>query len=719
MPSEIPTEILDLVSRAHGRDVSKGLYPPQKEALKAGVLQGKNLVLCTGTGSGKTLVAELAAIRTVLAGKKVAYITPLRALSGEKFEHFRKYSPAVRVSLSMGGLDEKDAWLGSSDIIFLTTEKLDAIMRHGADWVEKIGLLVIDEIHELGSDRGPALESVIVKVRKLANPQLLALSATVGNAKEMADWLGARLVESGFRPVPLKEGVSHGTTLLFGAGKNLERKKLKGEGVEGVVADCLAGGNQALVFLSTRRSAEKAAEDLCGITKGGDAAVLARLAEEISEALPSPTAQCERLAECVRAGSAFHHAGLVHAQKVLVEDAFRKGIIRALAATVTLVAGMNLPARRIVIKGMSTWGDDGPEAWPVSLYKQAVGRAGRPGLDTVGESVVIARSEAEAELIFEKYVNGEAEEVYSCIGAAPVLRREILGAIASGFAPTTAALLDFFGSTFYAHQFGDISRIRSMILEVLRELEGWGFTKVSWSAGAPAGGFSELGRILKPAGSEEITLTRIGRRIAELYLDPMTAHGILESLAAGEADQFGRLLLVTNTYEMRPGASVRAREEESIWARVASAKLYSKQPEPWELDAGKFARAAKLACALEEWIAEISDRDIMEKYSIAPGDLRNRLVNADWVCYSAAELASLAGKRKEASELAKLRIRLAHGIREELLELIMLPGIGRARARKLFAAGLKKPEAVLNSSRQRLTALLGEKLAEKLLARSR
>ncbi|MFH0962238.1 MAG: DEAD/DEAH box helicase [archaeon] len=717
LQAKIPGNVLDVFG---GRGRLEKLYPPQLESLKSGLFQGKNILLCTGTGSGKTLVAELAALKTVLSGKKVVYITPLRALSGEKYEEFKgKYGGKFKISLSIGGLDKNGRWLSGSDIIFLTTEKLDALMRHRAEWLGEIGLLVADEIHEIGGSRGPTLEMVIVKIRRLVpSAQILALSATVGNAGELADWLGAKLVESSFRPVPLKEGVICGRKIVF---KDEGERHIRKPGAEGAVLDCLEGGSQALVFNNTRRSSEKTAEELAEITdaflRNPDRESLKETSKKILDALPSPTAQCEKLAGLVLKGAAFHHAGLVHGQKLLVEECFRSGKIKALSATVTLVAGMNLPARRIVIKGLVGWGDGGPREWPVSLYKQAVGRAGRPGLDSIGESLVVARDEAALEDVFENYIRGKPEEVSSLLGSPPILRREILGAISAGFVKNLGGLVSFFEETFYAHRNGGVGRIRETLVSALEELDAWGFVKYSGAERKSRGGFLELSELVgAPEASEgEISLTKLGQRVSELYLDPLSAKELVEGLKAGNPGTFNYLVLLASTTELMPGPSVRVAEREGIWTRIAGEKL-SGAPEPWEPEAEVFAKSVKLAIALEAWIGEISDREIMERFSIAPGDLRSRLVNSDWVCYSAAELAKICGLAEARSELAKLQIRLEHGIKEELISLIKLPGIGRVRARKLFAAGLKNPSAVLNTKKERLAAIVGEKTAEKLLS---
>ncbi len=193
--------------------------PSQQKALDAGLLEGKNLLVCTPTASGKTLIAEMASMKTILEqGGKAIYIVPLIALASEKYKEFkRKYSHICKVALSSGDLDSTDPYLVDYDLIICTAEKLDSLIRHHSPWLAAVRVVIIDEIHLLNDySRGPTLEILITILKKvLKNVQLIGLSATIGNPKELAEWLGANLVEDNWRPVPLKKGTLFGNELEF------------------------------------------------------------------------------------------------------------------------------------------------------------------------------------------------------------------------------------------------------------------------------------------------------------------------------------------------------------------------------------------------------------------------------------------------------------------------------------------------------------------------
>ena len=185
------------------------LNPVQKLAVDNGVLDGKSLVLAAPTASGKTLVAEMAALNAVMQGMKVVYIVPLKALASEKYDEFKKkYEPmGIRTAMSIGDLDSSDPWLARYDIIIVTSEKMDSLLRRGIPWISEIGLVVADEVHLLDSpDRGPTLEVVLTRLRQVASPSILALSATISNYEEIAGWLDAGFVKSDWRPVDLHSG---------------------------------------------------------------------------------------------------------------------------------------------------------------------------------------------------------------------------------------------------------------------------------------------------------------------------------------------------------------------------------------------------------------------------------------------------------------------------------------------------------------------------------
>ncbi len=176
---DIPDGVKDLLLE-RGLDE---LYPPQEDAIKADVLDGKNLVLASPTASGKTLIAEICALKHVLErGGKVVYLTPLRALAWEKYEEFQAYTVLevsrgrrVRVGVSTGDLDSRTSWLGDYDILITTNEKCDSLLRHRSPWMEGVSLVVADEIHLIGNDRGPTLE--VALTRRLGCEEAVAVSS--------------------------------------------------------------------------------------------------------------------------------------------------------------------------------------------------------------------------------------------------------------------------------------------------------------------------------------------------------------------------------------------------------------------------------------------------------------------------------------------------------------------------------------------------------------
>ena len=192
--------------------------PSQKKSIDAGLLNGENLLVCTPTASGKTLIAELAMINNIYNKKgKGVYVVPLKALASEKYKEFKKNYPDLKVALSIGDTDSSDTYLEKYDIIFTTSEKLDSLIRHRSPFIFSIATLVVDEVHLLNdSSRGPTLEVVITLLRQMLKKcQYLYLSATVDNEKTLAGWLDANLVEDSWRPVRLDKGIYRDGKITF------------------------------------------------------------------------------------------------------------------------------------------------------------------------------------------------------------------------------------------------------------------------------------------------------------------------------------------------------------------------------------------------------------------------------------------------------------------------------------------------------------------------
>ena len=194
------------------------LRPSQEKALGAGLLERKNILICTPTGSGKTLAAEMAALNAIYRKQgKAVYIVPLKALATEKYKDFQRKYPDIKIALSIGDMDAADHMLATYDLIITVSEKLDSLLRHHCPWLKDVSVVIVDEIHLLHDpSRGPTLEVVLTILRKLLkNIQIIALSATIGNPCELALWLDAALVEDSWRPVELHHGIYHDGKVEF------------------------------------------------------------------------------------------------------------------------------------------------------------------------------------------------------------------------------------------------------------------------------------------------------------------------------------------------------------------------------------------------------------------------------------------------------------------------------------------------------------------------
>jgi len=647
----------------------------QHSALKEGLLQN-NMVVASPTASGKTTIAEIAALHSILNKKrKVVYTCPLRALASEHFQDFkRKYEKkfGLRITLSTGDFDSSSKYLSSYDLIFTTNEKLDSLTRHHADWLQNIGLLVIDEIHMLGTDRGPVVEVLITKMRSMVSDlQLLALSATIPNADEIGEWLNAKVVKSNFRPVELKECIFHNPNLYIGNSKN--SLKREGDYIETLMNDTLQKEKQALIIANTRKRSESFAHKLTSLTSSklteNEKLKLKKASEKIKNTLEIPTEQCRNLASLIEKGAAFHNAGIMSKQRKIIEDLFREGTIKVISATPTLAAGVNLPAFRVIIPSLYRYTHIGQQRISVMDYKQIAGRAGRPKYDTEGQSIIIARNEFEIEDLQDLYINGKVEEITSRLGIESVLRTHVLAAIATNYVYDLESMERFFQKTFYAKQYKDLKSLFLKINEILIELEEKGFLK---------------------SDEKRISATEIGKRVSELYLDPLSAHQIIEALKQSKSTELFYLYTIANTYEMIPFLPVAKAKEAELWELVQENAIEI----PVNVETEMFMDESmlpkyNLSLLLKDWVHEVSEQNILETFKVQPGILHSKLRITDWIVYCCFELAKALKLEQHYSPLAKMRKRLKHGVREDLIALTELRGIGRVRARKLHRANLK------------------------------
>jgi helicase len=703
---DIPQQVKRLL-KERGLNV---LYPPQEDAIKTGVLSGRNLVLASPTASGKTLIAELCALKHILERSgKVLYLTPLRALTWEKYEEFQSYTQLVkpdgrkiRVGVSTGDMDNSSPWLEAYDIVICTNEKCDSLLRHRSHWMSGISLVVADEIHLIASDRGPTLEVCLARLRQMSPKiQVLALSATIRNAEEISEWLDAESVATDWRPVVLKEGIALGDHITFSDGAVRSLEPIHKQGQINLALNAISDGGQTLIFVESRRRAEStaraAANSLKRMLTKRQSVELVKVASEIM-VHGEKTRLTDDLAYCVERGSAFHHAGLSRDHRRIIEEGFKRGLIKILSATPTLAAGVNLPARTVVIGSYKRF-LPGYGMHPIKVleYKQMSGRAGRPKYDDYGEALLIASSDDEFEYLMKDYILAPPERIDSLLAQESALRVHTLAAVASDYAHTEGGLLDFFGSTFYGYNY-------------------------------PSSGISIiLGNILRYLSREEmieykgdmLRATDFGRRVSELYVDPFTAVILRDGLKKGALDvtDFTWLHLICHTPDMRPTLRPRRNDLELVETFYEDHRdefaVPINQNEDY-IEYEEFLGEVKTAMVLEAWISEVTENDLLERYNVQPGDRYTAVTNAEWLLYSAHELADVLGMPEPRLQLRKLRDRVKHGVSEKLLPLVRLRGIGRVRAQVLYNSGYTSIAKLKRADLSQLSSLplIGPRIAK-------
>ncbi len=189
------------------------LNSPQVKAIGQGLLEDKNMLICTPTGSGKTAIATFAITKSLCKnrGSKAIYLVPLKSLANEKYKDYQDLfkESGFNVMIHTGDIDSRSEFLANYDLLILTIEKMDSLLRHNVSWIKDISIIIFDEIHLLNdTERGPTLEVLITILKQsIKDAQIIALSATIGNAEELAEWLHAELVVDDWRPVKLHKGI--------------------------------------------------------------------------------------------------------------------------------------------------------------------------------------------------------------------------------------------------------------------------------------------------------------------------------------------------------------------------------------------------------------------------------------------------------------------------------------------------------------------------------
>ena len=656
----------------------------QREALPGLLETDHNVVASAPTASGKTALAELAICRTLSEGGTALFIAPLRALTNEKESEWERFEDlGYSVYVVSGERDLNPRRAERADVLVTTPEKADSATRkHDSAryaFIADVDCVVIDEVHLLDSERrGGVLEVTVSRLRGLGDPRIVALSATMPNVGDVAEWLDAppeTTFEFGddYRPVDLETGVktySHGSNAFADKYRRLYRALDLAE-------PHIREDGQALVFVSSRQdtvqAAKKARDEIVErdipIDSRGDYEFHTE-ASELSN---------DTLRQSVLDGVGFHHAGLGKGDRDRVEEWFKRGTIELLFSTSTLAWGVNLPARCVVIRDTKYHDplEGETDISPLDVL-QMLGRAGRPDYDDVGYGwVVCDRSDADR----YRSLLREGKEIESRL--AGDLKAHLNAEIAMGTIRGLEDVMEWLETTFYyvrasskpdAYAFDGL---RDRVRETLDELVSGGFVATDDDLSIEP---TTLGRL---ASNYYLRLDTAERFRALADRDTLTVDAVLETVAA--ASEFD---------------SVSARSSESD----AVDRILEGRDTALE-DGHRKVFAILLAGMADSLPADLrSDAWVIRRNAL-------RLIAA--LCefldrFSGPRAANLA-RRVEA--------RVEHGVRREAVALTAIDGVGATRAERIANAGLTSPSEIVAAGADALTnAGVSDSVAERVVS---
>lgn len=635
----------------------KEFNPAQKAVIESGYLEDKsNYIISIPTASGKTVLGILPALKTILNGGKAIYAAPLLSIQNEKVKEFKAFEEhGIKVGKHPS----------NSDLSVMVFESFDALTRFSWNVLREVDTLIIDEFHMIGEySRGPTLESAITRA-KIINPSLriIALSATLKNIDEIEQWLDGKTVEHNYRPVPLNKEVLDA---------EMFNTKNKNDVIVKIVEKAIEDNSQALSFVSTRRFTESlatyVAKKIDKKTTKEQKQKFKQVADKLLEVPKKkgslPTTTCLKLAEAAEKGVVFHHAGLFNEQKEIIEDEFRKGNILMITATPSLMYGVNLPSKYVVIRDHTRWTSNGPASIPVFDYEQMSGRAGRPQYDDVGYSYLVAKTMDEAFDLEARYVNGEIELTNSkLIDNKDAIYKQIIAQIASSLSKNLDDLNDFFGKTLYGFQMKNNPSMSMFAQDSLNwELES-------------ALEFLLQNGIIR-ATPEGLKTTDFGNLISKSNYAVETAVKIKEYVSTME--------------KLNPAEMIYALAETPDLPLISFKGRKSKDPVRDKLsECGLFAvdigNPEATAVSLIEWIDERNEYEIENAYNVYSASTRRSAYEASRLVKFAKNTLEVLGNYSNLKDMDYLSARLYYGVKEDIIPLVVgVKRLGRKRARLLM-----------------------------------
>ena len=714
------------------------LLPIQEEAVRKGrILEGGNAVIFAPTSSGKTFAGEIAAVQTALRDRRVIYLVPQKALAEEKYREFREKYTRLGIRTVISTRDRKehddDVRRGHFNIAVIVFEKMHALLVSDPTVLRDVGLVIVDELQMLADKtRGPALELMLTKVLLAPEkPQLICLSAVLGNAKEVARWIGGTLCEDHKRPIELRKGVLYkGKFLYLEHNSGATGAEELGPSMEGAEAweilveyvRLLAGrGEQCLVFCRSKcdsiATARAIAEAMAGPPSKSTVAELTHLED-------SEGREC--LLELSGRRVAYHNADLDCDQREIIERGFRSGDIMVLCATSTLAMGINLPARNVFID-TRRWELDPCGKWcTVKItqgeYENSSGRAGRLGLEKdFGRAVIIAETEFDEMVYSRNYVRGQLGDLEPALAAVP-LSQHALNLVASGLCRSedevrSILLASYTGSRCWRSD----QKAEAEFAERLRKAVQQCVKSGLITADGDSLVITKLGEVAAAKGisvKTAVAMAAFARERAEVAasIDPLEVLWCLAGTEDGEA-----IHVNLSTEEYRSG-EYPAMLQDAMRELAASARnrlTAGPRGYGWSYEA---TQCVKKTLLLYEWINGVSTRTIESRFQCYSGTAYGLGGEFAWLADAMAGIVKVFGWPEDiVSRIGSLVGQLIHGIEAEGLALVSIRvrGFRRGRIKALVAKGWDTPEKLAAAPAAELYRLLSRPVAERVLKRIR
>lgn len=714
----------------------KELLPIQQHALQKGkVLDGGNAVIFSPTSSGKTFVGEMAAVKTARRNRRVIYLVPQKSLAEEKFREFQSRYASLGVRVVISTRDRKqhdrDIRRGRFHIAVIVFEKMHALMVSSPAILRNVGLVVIDELQMLGDKtRGPALEILLTKVLLAEDkPQIICLSAVLGNAKGLADWLGATLCEDHHRPVELRRGVLYQGVFSYvehnGKDEGTETlgRQSNGTGVLAVIVDqvktLVEKGEQCMVFCKSKKecmeTARAIAADLDEISAQGALAELNDLEESGGK---------DYLTELLQRRAAYHNADLDWHQRDVIERGFRRNEIMVVCATTTLAMGMNLPARNVFID-TDRWDRDRTGKWsavPITQaeYENISGRAGRLGLENdFGRAIIVAESAFDEDKFFTTYVKGELDVLEPAL-ANVSLSQHVLNLVASRLCRTESEIRDILLASYTGSQYWRGNGKEIAFTEKLRQAMEHCVKGGLITYGKTGLEATVIGKLAAAKGVSVDTAIEMAAFVqGNIDLaDEIVPFEVLWHMAGTEDGERIHFNLSTEEWMSGEYASLL----NTIVGQLPPSVRRRMQGEVIRFDRSYEAtKRVKRALLLHDWVCGLPTRQIEARFHCFSGSAYGLSSEFAWLAETVAGMAKILDwPDQTVRRLHALSEQLIHGVPAEGLPLtaIRVRGFSRGRITALVAKGWNLIERIITAPIDELRKLLTKPVAEGLRAQA-